>query len=270
VTVDGDVTPEHVDHVILIHEGGGGLRRLFVQEVSAGRVTGAPALVALALPGRTGGPVAVLTAHLLDGRPVEAEHPPGLPALLAARVRTLAPRVRQPAVIVGCGRGRGGSGCHRRREDTRPLLRARSLCGRWSARGRVAPLVVGRRVPAPRIGAVPSAAHPPVLRARATRHRTRRPLRRLPSVRRRGLRRRRRRGRCRGGGRSRRSGARHERPARLLGRRFYQSVALHSRQYDAVVVLALHLPMLVSFATRDVALYGRANKQSGTQTLIAR
>jgi len=268
VTVDGHVPPEHVDHVIFVYEGGGGLRRLFVQDVGAGRVTGASALVALALPGRTGGPVAVLAAHLLGGRPVEAEHPPRLPALLAARVRTLAPRVRQPAVIVDRGRGRGCGGRHRRRKDAGPLLRARSLCGRWSARGRVAPLVVGRRVPAARIGAVPPAAHPPVLRARAARHRTRRPLRRLPSVRRRG-RRRRRRGRCRGGGgRSRRSGARHERPARLLGHRFYQSVALHSRQYGAVVVLALHLPMLVSLATRDVALYGRANKQSGTQTLI--
>lgn len=266
MTVDGDVPPEHVDHVILVHEGGGGLRRLFVQDVSAGRVTGAPALVALALPGRTGGKIAVLTAHLLGGRPMEAEHPPRLPALLAARVRTLAPRVRQPAVIVRCSRGR-----HRRREDAGPLLRARSLRGRWPARGRVAPLVVGHRVPAPRIGAVPPAAHPPVLRARAARHRTRRPLRRLPPVHRRGLRRRRRRRRgcCRGGGRSRRSGARYERPARLLGRWFYQSVALHSRQYDALVVLALHLPMLVSLATRDVALYGRANKQSGTQTLIA-
>lgn len=110
---------------------------------------------------------------------------------------------------------------------------------------------------------MPPAAHPPVLRARAASHRASRPLRRLPSVRRRrrGCRRGRRGGRCSGGGRSRWSGAWHERPARLRGRWFFQSIALHSRQYGAVVVLALHLPMLVSFATRDVALYGRANKQ---------
>jgi len=106
VTVDRHVTPKHVDHVILVLEGGGGLRWLFVQDVGAGRVTGTSALVALAFPGRAGRPVAMLAAHLLGGRPVEAEHPPRLPAFLATRVRTLAPLVRQPAVIVDCGRGR--------------------------------------------------------------------------------------------------------------------------------------------------------------------
>jgi len=56
---------------------------MFAQDVGAGRVTGTSALVALALPGWTGGPVTVLAAHLLGGHPVEAEHPSRLPALLA-------------------------------------------------------------------------------------------------------------------------------------------------------------------------------------------
>lgn len=84
------------------------------------------------------------------------------------------------------------------------------------------------------------ATRPPILHARPTRHRARRPRRRLPPVR---------------GGRRRRFGtARRRRPTLLYVRWPVEPVALFRRHQRSFVILAFYLPVLVSPAARHVTL----------------
>lgn len=227
VAVYRHVAAVHVQHVLSVSR-----RTLSTQHVRARRVAGAPALVALAFPGRPTAAVAMPAVHPLCGRTAKTVHPPRLTAVLAARVSALAPFVRHPTVV---GSRRDGRFAGRRLGLAGPARRRRRS-REGSARRTV------RRDPPPGRRAFASTAHhPPGLRARAARHRTRGPLRRrLPPV---------------WAGDALDRGTRHRRPARLRGRRSVEPIALSSRQQCSVTVLALNLPVLVSLATRCVALF---------------
>lgn len=99
MTVDRHVAPVHGQRVLVVRHGRRPLFLVMKQHVRARRVSHAPALVALTFPGRPGTAVTVFAVHLLRRGLVEAVHAPRLPAVLAARVRTLAPLVRQPTVV---------------------------------------------------------------------------------------------------------------------------------------------------------------------------
>lgn len=231
--------------------------------MGARRVPGAPVPVAFpVLPG-LGGHVAVPTVHPLGGaRLAVAVHLPGLLTLFTAGVRTLAPLVGLPDVLVERGRcgggGGGGDGVGHRGNGARRLVDAHLPRGRRRAHSGHATRRAGHRVAPRRVLVVAPAHHASGVHALSAGGRARRPLGRFPRVRAD-------RGRLRRSGRLRRRGrgrARRGRPARLHGGRFLEPFALIRRQQRALVVLALHLSVLVSTAARDVTLQRSASHKT--------